>query len=81
MISVERARTNIRDLKENCPEYYENLYAKCKACRNILSSMECEMCENFDMFESVEDSKKLGREALCQYISIITKTDEERGYQ
>lgn len=34
-----------------CEEYMceENLFDECKSCKNKYSSMECDMCENFDM--------------------------------
>ena len=28
-----------------------NLYPQCKSCDNKWSSMECDMCENFDMYK------------------------------
>lgn len=27
---------------------------ECRVCQNIMSSMECELCVNFDMFVKVE---------------------------
>ena len=29
-----------------------NLHDKCKSCDNKWSSFECDMCENFDMYEN-----------------------------
>ena len=36
-----------------CEEYMceENLFDECKSCENKYSSMECDMCENFDMYK------------------------------
>ena len=33
-----------------CYMHEENLFDKCKCCKNKWSSMECDMCENFDMY-------------------------------
>ena len=34
----------------------ENLYEQCKTCANKYSSMECVLCEDFDMYK--EESKE-----------------------
>lgn len=52
--SKEKALATIADLKENYPEYYASLYPECQKCVNILSSCECDICEEFDMFIRVE---------------------------
>ena len=31
--------------------YDVNLDDKCRECKNLYSSMECEMCEDYDMFK------------------------------
>ena len=54
MATTEMAKATIRDLKENHSEYYESLHPKCKVCKNILSSYECELCRDYDMFVRVE---------------------------
>lgn len=53
--SNKQALDTIEDLKKNMPGYYVGLHPKCQICRNILSSMECDMCEDFDMFVKVEE--------------------------
>ena len=45
----------IEDLKKNHPDYYRRLDPKCQVCQNILSSSECDMCEDFDMFARVKE--------------------------
>jgi hypothetical protein len=30
--------------------YIDSLYNECKTCKNLYSSFECDVCENFDMF-------------------------------
>ena len=52
--SKELAQMTIKDLKEHHPDYYNQMRSKCRVCQNIMSSMECELCENFDMFVKVE---------------------------
>ena len=54
MGSKELAQMTIKDLKEHHPDYYNQLHSKCRVCQNIMSSMECELCVNFDMFVKVE---------------------------
>lgn len=29
----------------------ENLYQKCRSCRHKYSTLECELCVDFDMYE------------------------------
>lgn len=48
----------IEDLKKNHPDYYRRLEPKCQVCQNILSSAECDMCEDFDMFTIVKEETK-----------------------
>lgn len=45
----------IDDLKKNHPDYYGRLHPKCQVCQNIMTSMECDMCEDFDMFVRVKE--------------------------
>ncbi len=33
-----------------------NLYDKCKSCDNKWSSLECDMCENFDMYKNEQEN-------------------------
>lgn len=46
---------NLRlDMNDPVVLYNEtNLHEQCKNCNNLWSSMECEMCENFDMYKEV----------------------------
>lgn len=53
--SKEMALTTIADLKENFPDYYAKLYPQCRVCKNIMSSYECDLCEDFDMFVRVKE--------------------------
>ena len=55
MQDKKMALFTIDDLKKNHPDYYRQLASKCQVCQNILSSKECEMCENFDMFVSIKE--------------------------
>ena len=55
----ENAMETIDDLKKNHPDYYRSLYPECQKCQNILSSYECDICEEFDMFIHVEDRKNI----------------------
>lgn len=48
----------IEDLKKNHPDYYRRLDPKCQVCQNILSSSECDMCEDFDMFARAKEGMK-----------------------
>lgn len=57
MTQGKKAKDMLDQLKEQYPKYYNNLYTRCKSCRNILSSMQCEMCEEFDMYESIEEER------------------------
>ena len=52
------ALLTIEDLKKNHPDYYRRLDPKCQVCQNILSSAECDMCEDFDMFTRVKEETK-----------------------
>lgn len=54
----EKALCTIADLKKNHPDYYQSLDEKCQVCQNILSSSECDMCEDFDMFARAKEEKK-----------------------
>lgn len=38
--------------KDNYADVFKksNLYEQCKTCKNLYSSLECEMCEDFDMY-------------------------------
>lgn len=53
--SIEMALSTIEDLKENFPEYYAKLHQQCRVCKNIMSSCECDLCRNFDMFVRVKE--------------------------
>ena len=53
--SKEMALATIAYLKENFPEYYAKLHSQCRVCKNIMSSYECDLCENFDMFVKVKE--------------------------
>lgn len=37
----------------------ENLYEQCKTCANKYSSMECVLCEDFDMYKEEEEKIKM----------------------
>jgi hypothetical protein len=52
------ALLTIEDLKMNHLDYYKRLDPKCQVCQNILSSSECDMCEDFDMFVRVKEEMK-----------------------
>ena len=52
------ALLTIEDLKKNHRDYYKRLDPKCQVCQNILSSSECDMCEDFDMFVRVKEEMK-----------------------
>lgn len=47
-------------LKEHIPEYYNSLQEKCKTCKYLLSSYECDCCDDNDMYinETSENNKK-----------------------
>lgn len=36
-----------------------NLHDKCKSCDNKWSSLECDMCENFDMYENKKENNEV----------------------
>ena len=36
-----------------------NLHDKCKSCDNKWSSFECDMCENFDMYENKKENNEV----------------------
>ena len=36
-----------------------NLHNKCKSCDNKWSSFECDMCENFDMYENKKENNEV----------------------
>ena len=42
-------KKNRRDRTEKWEE--ENLYQECRNCRHKYSTLECELCVNFDMYE------------------------------
>lgn len=52
------ALLTIEDLKKNHLDYYRRSDPKCQVCQNILSSSECDMCEDFDMFVRVKEEMK-----------------------
>lgn len=56
--SIEMALATIADLKENFPEYYAELYPQCRVCKNIMSSYECDLCVDFDMFVRVKEENR-----------------------
>lgn len=58
MQDMKVALFTIEDLKKNHPDYYRRLNPKCQVCQNILSSSECDMCEDFDMFARVKEEMK-----------------------
>lgn len=47
----------LRKYKEKYRRYYtekweeENLYQECRSCRHKYSTLECELCVDFDMYE------------------------------
>lgn len=49
MQDMKVALFTIEDLKKNHPDYYRRL---------ILSSSECDMCEDFDMFARAKEEMK-----------------------
>lgn len=55
--SIEMALVTIVDLKENFPEYYAKLYPQCRVCKNIMSSYECDICREFDMFVKIKEEE------------------------
>ena len=55
--SKDMALATIADLKENFPDYYAKLYPQCRVCKNIMSSYECDLCEDFDMFVRVKEDE------------------------
>ena len=36
-----------------------NLHDKCKSCDNKWSSLECDMCENFDMYKNQKENNEV----------------------
>ena len=58
MQDMKVALFTIEDLKKNHPDYYRRLNPKCQVCQNILSSSECDMCEESDMFARVKEEMK-----------------------
>lgn len=55
---VVEFRKNENTHGKNHPDYYRRLNPKCQVCQNILSSSECDMCEDFDMFARVKEEMK-----------------------
>ena len=55
MSKEAQAIATIKDLRENHPDYHNRLYEKCQTCQNILSCYECDICEDFDMYEPVRE--------------------------
>lgn len=52
-----QAISTIKALKTQFPDYYSSLHEKCRKCANVMSSMECELCEDFDMFEDIKNKE------------------------
>lgn len=36
----------------------ENLYQECRSCRHKYSTLECELCVDFDMYEGLYDKRR-----------------------
>ena len=53
--SIEMVLATIEDLKENFPEHYAKLHPQRRVCKNIMSSYQCDLCRNFDMFVRVKE--------------------------
>lgn len=49
----EKAARTIEDLKQNHPDCFNSLEPHCRKCMNILSSYECDCCEDFDMYQPI----------------------------
>lgn len=56
----KQAVNTINSIKKDLPEYYEMLDTLCRRCANILTSQECDVCEDYDMF--IEVIKERGTE-------------------
>lgn len=55
MIFTQQFRLGGYMQKKNIEQWEkQNLFEQCIICKNKYSSQECEMCEDFDMFERKE---------------------------
>lgn len=54
MQDKKKALATLLILAKDHQSFYESLNPKCQVCQNILSSQECDMCEEFDMFKDAQ---------------------------
>lgn len=79
MQDMKVALFTIEDLKKNHPDYYRRLNPKCQVCQNILSSSECDMCEDFDMFARAKEEMKMDRQQFENFCKNLYQTAYEEG--
>lgn len=75
--SKDMALATIADLKENFPDYYAKLYPQCWVSKNIMSSYECDLCENLDMFVRVKEMKQILEQRLEDANYLVEKNIQE----
>lgn len=83
MQDMKVALFTIEDLKKNHPDYYRRLNPKCQVCQNILSSSECDMREEFDMFARVKGGNEVRQaefaELSREVMPVLDKLTEIAG--